>query len=101
MQYPIVNDCLRIYVDRKKLQIVLKVLLPVSVQKFHNSMVITPEEIGLMESQDADNNIIISDLTLSMIYPTQLKKICAIQGHIYMLVFHLCQEYAFITISMV
>ena len=50
-----------------------KLLLQVSVEKLHNIMVSPPEEVGLKEARDEDNNIIISDSTLSNILPPQLK----------------------------
>ena len=36
-----------------------------------------PEDGGLKDTRDADNNIIISDSTLQSILPPQLKKISA------------------------
>ena len=41
-----------------------KLLLQVSIREVHNSMVSPPEEGGLKESMDEDNNIIIIDSTL-------------------------------------
>ena len=48
--------------------------MEVSVQELHNSMVSPPEEGGMKEARDEDNNIIISDLILHHIIPPQLKK---------------------------
>ena len=50
-----------------------KFLFKVSVQEIHNIMVSPPEEGGLKESRDKDNNIIISDSTLINIIPPQIK----------------------------
>ena len=58
-------------------KLVPKLLLKISVRKLHNSMVIPPEQGGLKEARDADNNIIISYFTLQYILPLQLKKIYA------------------------
>ena len=78
MQTPIVNDCLKVSIDGHcETQLVPKLLLKVSVRKIHNSMVSNPEEGGLEEARDADNNIIISDSTLRSILTTQLKKMSA------------------------
>ena len=40
-------------------------------------MVITPEEDGLKDARDNENNIIISHSALKNILPTQLKNMCA------------------------
>ena len=48
-------------------------LLQFSVWELHNSMVSPPEEGGLKEEIDEDNNIIISDSTLWNILIPQLK----------------------------
>ena len=50
-----------------------KLLFQVSVQELHSIMVITPEEGGLKEARDEDNNIIISYSTLQNIISPQLK----------------------------
>ena len=74
MKSTIANYCLyvSIYGNSKK-QLMPKLLLQVSVEKLHNIMVSPPEEVGLKEARDEDNNIIISDSTLSNILPPQLK----------------------------
>ena len=78
MQYPIANDCLRVSIDgHSEPQLVPKLLLKVFVWELHNSMAITPEEGGLKEARDADNNIIISDFTLYSIIPPNLNKMSA------------------------
>ena len=48
-------------------------LLQISVQELHNSMVSPPDEGGPKEARDEDNNIIIRDPTLQNIIPPQLK----------------------------
>ena len=50
-----------------------KLLLQVSVQELHNTMMITLEEGGLKEERYSENNIIISHSTLPNILLTQLK----------------------------
>ena len=50
-----------------------KLLLKVYLRELHNRLVSTPEEGGLKEERNADNNIIISDSTLHNILPPQLK----------------------------
>ena len=52
-----------------------KLLLRGSVQELHNSLVIDPEDDGLKEAINAENNIIISDSTLRILFTPQLKKI--------------------------
>ena len=52
-----------------------KLLLQVSDQERHKIMVSTPEEVGLKETRYAENNTIISYLTLRNILPPQLKNI--------------------------
>ena len=49
-------------------------LLQVYLRELHNIMLSLPEEGGLKESKDADNNIIIIDSTLRKIIKPQLKK---------------------------
>ena len=49
-------------------------LLQLSVLKLPNRMLSTPEEGGLTNKSDSDNNIIISDSTLHNVLPTQQKK---------------------------
>ena len=65
VQYPIANDCLKVYIDgHSEPQVLTELLLQVSVQELHNSMAIPPEEGGIKEARFSDNNIIISDSTL-------------------------------------
>ena len=58
-------------------QLIPKLLLQVSVQELHNSMVSSPEEGGIKEERYADNNIIIGDSTIRSILPPHLKKMSA------------------------
>ena len=74
MQSTIENDCPNVFIDSNyKKKLIPKVLLQVSPQELHSSMVIPPEENGLREVRDKENNIIISDSTLRNILPHQLK----------------------------
>ena len=52
-----------------------KLLSQVLVQELHNRLVISPEESGLEESREKQNNIITSDSTLHSILASQLNKI--------------------------
>ena len=75
VQSPIFNDCLKVNIDgHTRPQIFPKLLLQVSIREIHNSLVSDPEYGGLREAIDAENNIIISDSTLSSLLPPQLKK---------------------------
>ena len=49
-------------------------LLQVSVQEHNNNMVSTTELGGFKDNRDAENNIIINDLTLRTILSPQLNK---------------------------
>ena len=78
VQYPTTNDCLQFSIGvYYETQLVPRLLSQVSVQELHNSMVIPPEEGGLKEEIDKENNIIISDLDLTSIIPPQLKNVSA------------------------
>ena len=48
-----------------------KLLLQVSVRELHNSLVIHPNDGGLKDARDEDDNIIISDSTLRLLLPPQ------------------------------
>ena len=75
VHYPRANDCLKVYIDVKAgTQLVPDLLLEASVREIHNSMYIPPEEGGLKESRDPEDNIIIGNSTLRNIKKTQLKK---------------------------
>ena len=76
VQYPISNGCICVYIDVKsKKTLVPKFLFQVSVRELHNSMVIPPEDGGLKEAKDSDNNIIVNYSTFCNILPPQLKNI--------------------------
>ena len=48
LQSPIFNDCMKVNIDGyTRLKIVLKLLLQVSVRKFHSSLVSVPVDCGL------------------------------------------------------
>ena len=53
-----------------------KNLLQVSVRELHNNLVSSTKYGGLKEARDKDDNILISDSTLSAILPPQLKYFC-------------------------
>ena len=58
------NDCPKVTIDGYTKPIFFpKLLLRGSVQELHNSLVIDPEDDGLKEAINAENNIIISDST--------------------------------------
>ena len=61
--------------DQTEPHIVPKVLLQVSVIELHNSLVSDPNDGGLKDARDEDDNIIISDSTLRSLFPPQLKQI--------------------------
>ena len=58
-------------------QLVPKLLLQVSIIELYNSLVSNPNGGGLKDARDEDDNIIISDSTLSSLLPPQLKQISA------------------------
>ena len=75
MQSPISNDCLKFDIDgHNRLQNFPKLLLHVSIQELHNSLVSDTKDGGLKEARDPDHNIIISDSELRSLFPSQLKK---------------------------
>ena len=75
VQSPIYNDCLKVVLyDQTESQLVTKLLLQVSVRELHNSPVSDPNDGGLKDARDEDGNIIISDSTLRLLLPPQLKK---------------------------
>ena len=45
-----------------------------SVRELHNSLVSDPNDGGMKDARDEDDNIIISDYTLSSLLPPQFKK---------------------------
>ena len=77
-QSPISNHCLKlIFDDQTEPQMAPKLLLQVFVREIHNSLVSDPNDDGIKEAIDEENNIIISDYTLRTLLPSQLKQISA------------------------
>ena len=70
VQSPIANNCLKVKTDGyTEPQFVTKVLLQVSVRELHNNLVSAKKDCGLKESIYEDDNIIISNSTLSSLFP--------------------------------
>ena len=75
VQSPIFNDCLKVNIyGHTEPKLVPKLLLQISVQELHNSLINDPLDGGIKEARYAENNIIISDSTLRSLLPPQLKK---------------------------
>ena len=75
MQSPIVNDCLKVKIyGHNEPQLVPKHLLQVSIREIHNNLIRSTIYCGLKEARYEDDNIIISDSTLSSLLLPQLKK---------------------------
>ena len=47
------------------------------MRELHNSLVSDPNDGGLKDARDEENNIIISDSTLYLLLPPQLKQMSA------------------------
>ena len=78
VQSPISNDCLKVKLDdHTEPQIVPKLLLQVSLREQHNSLVSDPNYCGLKDARDENGKIIISDSTLNLLLPPQLKQMFA------------------------
>ena len=78
VQSPIFNYCLKVVLDdQTEPQLVTKLLLQVSVIEPHNSLVSDPNDGVTKDSRDEDGNIIISDSTLRLLLPPQLKQMSA------------------------
>ena len=78
VQSPISNDCFKVmFDDQTEPQLVPKLLIQVSVRELHNSLVSDPNDCGLKDAKDEDDNIIISDSTFSSLFPPQFKQISA------------------------
>ena len=93
MQPPIVNYCLKVKTyGHTEPQLVPKLLLQVSVRELHNNLVRDKYNGVLKEARDAENNIIISNSTLRSVFPPQFLKIVKIQGHVWLLMLHICQS---------
>ena len=52
-------------------------LLQVSIRELHNSLVSDPNDGGLKDARDEDDNIIIRDSTFPSLFPPQLKQMSA------------------------
>ena len=52
-------------------------LLQVSVRELHNSLVSDPDDGGMKDARDENGKIIISDSTLRLLLPPQLKQMSA------------------------
>ena len=62
---PISNDTLKvIFDDQTEPQLIPKLLLKVSVRELYNSLVSDPNDVGLKDARDKENNTIIRDSTL-------------------------------------
>ena len=66
-----------IFDDQTEPQLFPKLLLRVSIREMHNIPVSDPNDGGLKDSRDEDDNIIISDYTLHSLLPPQLKQMSA------------------------
>ena len=60
--------------DQIEPQLVPKLLLQVSVGELHASLVSDPNDGGLKDARDEDDNIIIRNYALCSLLPPQLKK---------------------------
>ena len=60
--------------DQTEPQLVPKFLLHVSVRELHDTLVSDPNDGGIKDARDKDDNIFISDSTLRSLLPPQLKK---------------------------
>ena len=77
-QSPISNDCIKVmFDDQTEPQLFPKLLPQVSIRELHNSLVSDPNDGGLKDARNEKNNIIISDYTLCLLFPPQLKQISA------------------------
>ena len=61
--------------DQTEPQLFPECLLQVSVRELYNSLVVDPNDGGLKDARDKDNNIIIGDSTFFSLLPPQLKQI--------------------------
>ena len=59
--------------DQTEPQIVPKFLLQVSIRELHNILVSDPNDGGMKDARNENGNIIISDSTLRLLLPPQLK----------------------------
>ena len=63
--------------DQTKPQLVPKLLLQVTVGELNNGLLSYPNYGGLKDARDEDGKIIISDSTLRLLLPPQLKQMSA------------------------
>ena len=97
LQSPIANDYLKMKIyGYTEPQLVPKHLLQVSVRELHNNLVSSTIDGGLKEARYEYDNIIISDSALRSLLPLQFKNVVKIQGHVWLQMLHICQNYAFI-----
>ena len=72
VQSPISNNFLKVMFDDKiEPQLVPKLLLQVSVRELHNSLVSDPNDCGMKDARDEDDNIILS-VILNFVHCCQL-----------------------------
>ena len=77
VQSPISNDCLKVmFDDQTEPQLVPKLLLHVYLRELHKSLVSDTNYGGLKDARD-EGNFIISDSTLRLLLPPQLKQMFA------------------------
>ena len=62
------------FYDQIEPQLVPIFLIRVSVRELHNSLVSDTNDVGLKDTRDEDDNIIIGDSTLCSLFPPQLNK---------------------------
>ena len=78
VQSPISNDCIKVMFDyQKEPQLVPILLLQVSVRELHNILLSDPNYVGLKDTRDEYDNIIISDSKFHSMLPPQLKQMTA------------------------
>ena len=73
-----------IFDDQTEPQLVPKLLFQVSIIELHNSLVSDPNDGGLKYARREANNIIISDSTLSSLFPPKLKNVRTIQDNVWL-----------------
>ena len=72
LQSPIINNCLKMKIDgHTEPKPVPKLLLQVFFRELHNNLVSNTDNSWPKEARYAENNIIISDSTLSSLLPPQ------------------------------
>ena len=72
------NYCLKVLLDdQTEPKLVPKLLLQVSVRELNNSLVSDTNDCGTKDARDEDGKIIISDSTLRLLFPPQLKQMSA------------------------